>query len=47
MNKNVLYAIIGLLAVVAVVLGYQYYQESQQSGLEINVGGNTLSVETK
>lgn len=48
MNRNILYLIIGVLAVAAIVLGYQYYQESQEtSGVEVNVGEGSLSVETK
>ena len=48
MNRNILYLIIGVLAVAAIGLGYQYYQESQKtSGVEVNVGEGSLSVETK
>ena len=47
MNRNVLYLIIGALVVVAAVLSYQYYQERQKSGIEINVGKDSLSIETK
>jgi RsiW-degrading membrane proteinase PrsW (M82 family) len=35
MNRNVLYAVIGALAVVVLVLGYMYYQEQQKpSGVD-------------
>jgi hypothetical protein len=48
MNRNVLYAVIGVLAVGAVVLGYQLYQEQQtKSGIEINIGETGISVEEK
>ena len=48
MNKNALYGIIAVLVVAAGVLGYQYYEESQKaSGIEVSVGENGLSVETK
>jgi hypothetical protein len=45
MNRNVLYLIIGALAVAAAVLGYMVYQEEQKSGVEINVGKDGVSVE--
>jgi hypothetical protein len=45
MNRNVLYLIIGALAVVAAVLGYLLYQERQKSGIEINVGDGGVSIE--
>ena len=47
MNRNVLYVVIAALAVAAVVLGYQYYQEQQKSGIQIDVGKGGISIETK
>ena len=44
MNRNVLYLVIGALAVAVVVIGYMLYQE-QQSGIEIEIGENGISVE--
>ena len=48
MNRNTLYLVIGLLAVAAVVLGYQLYQDRQKTtGVEINVGKSGISIEKK
>ena len=48
MNRNTLYLIIGALAVVAAVVGYQLYQERQKAtGIEINVGKGGISIEKK
>ncbi|WGJ13303.1 hypothetical protein QEV83_11330 [Methylocapsa sp. D3K7] len=48
MNRNVLYLIIGALAVATVVLGYQFYQERQKTtGIEIDVGKSGISIEKK
>jgi predicted negative regulator of RcsB-dependent stress response len=48
MNRNTLYLVIGVLAVAAVVLGYQLYQERQKTtGIEINVGKSGISIEKK
>ncbi len=48
MNRNLLYLIIGAFAVAAVVLGYLFYQERQKtSGIEVNVDGGGISIETK
>jgi predicted negative regulator of RcsB-dependent stress response len=48
MNRNILYLIIGALAVVAVVLGYQFYQDQQNpTGVEIKIGGGGVSIEEK
>jgi hypothetical protein len=47
-NRNVLYLIIGVLAVAAAVFGYQLYQERQQTtGIEINIGKSGISIEKK
>lgn len=48
MNRNILYLIIGVLAVATVVFGYQLYQERQKTtGIEINVGKGGISIEKK
>jgi predicted negative regulator of RcsB-dependent stress response len=48
MNRNILYLVIGALAVVTVVVGYQLYQERQKTtGIEINVGKSGISIEKK
>lgn len=47
-NRNLLYLGIGALGVVAVVLGYQLYQERQNSGgVEIEIGEGGISIEQK
>ena len=48
MTRNALYAVIAVLAVGAVVLGYQLYQDRQKtSGVEISVGNSGLTIEKK
>jgi predicted negative regulator of RcsB-dependent stress response len=48
MNRNVLYLVIGGLAIVTAVIGYQLYQERQKTtGIEINVGKSGISIEKK
>jgi predicted negative regulator of RcsB-dependent stress response len=48
MNRNILYLVIGVLAVVVVVLGYQFYQERQKTtGVEISIGERGISIEKK
>jgi len=48
MNRNVLYLVIGVLAIVTAVIGYQLYQERQKTtGIEINVGKSGVSIEKK
>jgi hypothetical protein len=48
MNRNILYLIIGALAAVAVVLGYQHYQQRQKTtGVEISIGERGISIEKK
>lgn len=44
MDRNILLILIGVLAVVAVVAGYLYYQE-RQSGIEIQIDEQGISVE--
>ena len=48
MNRNVLYVVIGVLAIAAVVFGYRLYQERQKTtGIEISVGKGSISIEKK
>jgi hypothetical protein len=48
MNRNVLYIVIGALAIGAVVLGYQFYQERQKTThIDINIGERGISIEKK
>ncbi|WOJ91677.1 hypothetical protein RZS28_19720 (plasmid) [Methylocapsa polymorpha] len=48
MNRNVLYLIIGALAVTTGVLSYQLYQERQKTtGIEINLDKSGISIEKK
>ncbi len=48
LNRNILYIVIGVLAVATVVFGYQLYQERQKTtGIEINVGKSGISIEQK
>ncbi|KGM85920.1 hypothetical protein rosmuc_04256 [Roseovarius mucosus DSM 17069] len=44
MNRNTLYLLIGLLVVGLVVVGYLYYQESQ-SGVQIKIGDQGISID--
>ena len=47
MNRNLLYLVIGVLAVTVAVFGYQYYQDQQKTGIDVSIGGNGISIETK
>jgi hypothetical protein len=47
-NINLLYTIIGLLAVTVAVLGYQLYEAKKEpKGFQINVGPGGVSMEKK
>lgn len=48
MSRNVLYLVIGALAVAAAVAGYLLYQEQQKtSGIELDLNKNGVTIETK
>jgi predicted negative regulator of RcsB-dependent stress response len=48
MNRNILYLVIGALAVAVAVFSYQLYQERQKTtGIEINVGKSGITIEKK
>jgi hypothetical protein len=48
MNRNILYLIIGGLAVATAVLSYQFYQDRQKpTGIQIDVGKSGVSIEKK
>lgn len=44
LNRNVIYLLIGLLAVGVAVLGYLYYQESR-SGIDIEISEHGVTIE--
>ena len=47
-RNNVLYLVIGALAVAAAVLGYNLYQDRKEpKGLQINLGEIGISIEKK
>jgi hypothetical protein len=47
-RNNIIYLLIGALVVVAVVLGYQLYQDRKRpEGVQINVGPSGISIEKK
>ena len=47
-RSNILYLIVGALAIVVAVMGYQLYQDRHQpKGLHINVGPGGLSIQGK
>ena len=47
-NVNMLYAVIGLLAITVAVLGYQLYDAKKEpKGFQINVGPGGVSMEKK
>ena len=47
-NRNVLYVIIGVLAIAVGVLGDQLYQAKKQpEGFQINVGLDGLKIQSK
>lgn len=45
MNRNALYAIIGVLVAALVVVGVMYYQDQQTASLEIEFGQDGISVD--
>jgi len=47
MNRNLLLLIVGALCVAVLVLGYRWYQEQQTSSIQIDVGKEGVTVETK
>jgi hypothetical protein len=47
-RSNILYLVVGALAVVVAVLGYQLYQDRKQpEGMRIDLGPGGLSIEKK
>ena len=47
MPKNMLYLLLGALAVAVAVLGYQQVQEERKSAVEISIGEGGVSIEEK
>lgn len=47
-RTNMLYLVVGALAVIAAILGYNLYQEKKKpDGVQINVGPGGISIEKK
>ena len=47
-NRNILYAVVGALAIAVGVLGYKVYQDNKKpQGLQINVGPDGLKIQNK
>jgi predicted negative regulator of RcsB-dependent stress response len=47
-RSNILYLVIGALAIVVAVMGYQLYQDRKKpEGMHIDIGPNGLSIEKK
>lgn len=44
MNRNVLYLVIGLLAVGIVVVGYLYYQQNR-TGIDIEISDHGVTIQ--
>ncbi|MDO8837285.1 MAG: hypothetical protein Q7V31_00040 [Parvibaculum sp.] len=47
MNRNGLYLVVGLLAIVAVIAGYLIYKEEQKTGIDIQIGDGGISIEER
>ncbi|MCC5977581.1 MAG: hypothetical protein JJU21_05950 [Salinarimonas sp.] len=48
MNRsNILWLVIGMLAVTTVLLGYQFYQSQQRQGVEISIGEGGVSIQER
>ncbi len=45
MNRNLLYFVIGALVIVVAVLGYRYYEDSQSTGIEIELNDSGISIQ--
>ena len=47
-NRNLLFLIIGALAIISAVLGYRYYIEHKDpSGIQIDIGKEGIVIEKK
>ena len=47
-HTNILYWVVGALAVIAAVLGYQLYQDRKKpEGVNINLGPGGISIQKK
>lgn len=47
-SRNLLFLIIGALAVVVAVLGYKQYQDNKKpDGVQINIGPDGLKIQNK
>ena len=48
MNRNVLFMIIGALAVGVALLGYKVYEDNRQpKGVQLNIGPSGITVDKK
>jgi hypothetical protein len=43
-NRNTMFVMFAAIAVVAIGMGYWIYTDQSRSGVDVNIGGNTLSI---
>lgn len=47
MNRNSTIILVGVLGIVLGVGGYWFYKEQNRSGVELSVGGRSVTIETR
>lgn len=47
MNRNLLYPVLGVLLIAVGAVGYWAYQEQNSNAVELNLGGRSITVETR
>ena len=47
MSRNLLYPVLGVLLIAAGAFGYWAYQEQNRNAVQLNVGGRSITIETR
>jgi len=47
MNRNITFALVGILGVVLGIGGYWLYRDHDRSGIDLNLGGRSVTIETR
>jgi hypothetical protein len=47
MKQNAMFLFVGAACVALGAVGYWFYQQQNRSGVEVNIGGRSLTIETR
>ena len=47
MKQNTMFLLVGAACIALGAAGYWFYQQQNRSGVEVNIGGRSITIETR